>query len=184
MQGKAIFFTILATLSGFSLLAGEQKVVLKNGKSFQVKVASNGSPLPFKNDKIEIQNGGPTVAPAKQLTLAKPPPTKEACIFIIFGKFKGIGKYKVTITSPIDDSIKAISEVTGPGQFYFQGIEASEFPAAWTWLSEPGEAWIPLSIKFENENPKETFGFLQWITVPESSKVLIKNMIAKIKSEK
>jgi len=183
MRFKKTVRIFLAVICWLPLLGDEANVTLNNGKHFVVKV-NNGSPAPFKNDKIEIKNGGPVVAPAKDLSTPKAPPNKESRMFMVFGKFKADGKYKYTVSSPLDDSIVVVSEVTGPGQFYFQGIEASEFPAAWAWFNEPGDSWIPLAFRFENENPKDTFEFLQWIKIPEKSKQLMKTMITKINAEK
>jgi hypothetical protein len=185
MNTKKAGATILV-MAFFSMLVlgAEKTVFLKNGKSFAVQVSPTGDPLPIKTAHIAIQNGGPVVAPSSKVKLPKPPATKEACFFMIMGKLKGSGKYKVTVSSPLDDSIVSHFEANGGEDFYFQGLEASEFPAAWAWLDDPGETWFPMAMKFESDKPERTFEILQWISISETSKAALKAMITNIKTGK
>ena len=161
---------------------GDEKVTLKNGKVFAVET-KNGMPMAAKSEKTSGITIAPIVAPAKELTLSKPIQGKVACLWMFTGKLTATGNYKVAVSSPLDDSISGSFDAKGPGQFYFQGVEQSEAPAAWAWVDEPGDSWIALTLTFTEEISKQSFQLTQWHKFGTNQKAAVKGMIRKLERE-
>jgi len=161
---------------------GDEKVTLKNGKVFTVET-KNGMPMVAKSDKTSGITIAPIVAPAKELTLSKPIQEKVACLWMFTGKLTAAGNYKVSVSSPLDESISGSFDAKGPGQFYFQGVEKSEAPAAWAWVDEPGDSWIALTLTFTEEVSKQTVQLTQWHKFGTNQKAAVKGLIRKLEAE-
>jgi hypothetical protein len=161
---------------------GDEKVTLKNGKVFTVET-KNGMPLAAKSDKINRITIAPIVAPAKELTLSKPIPGKVACLWMFTGELVVPGNYKISISSPLDESISGSFNAKGPGQFYFQGVEKGETPAVWAWVDELGDSWVALTLTFTEEVSKQTFQITQWHRFGTNQKAAVKDMIRKLEAE-
>ncbi len=173
-------FALLTIIS--SPAWGDEKVTLKNGKVFTVET-KNGMPMVAMSDKTSGITIAPIVAPTKELTLSRPIQGKVACLWMFTGKLTVAGNYKVTVSSPLDDSIAGSFDAKGPGQFYFQGVERSEAPAAWAWVDESGDSWIALTLTFTEEGSKQTFQLTQWHKFGTNQKTAVKGMIRKLEAE-
>ena len=160
---------------------GDEKITLKNGKVFTVET-KNGMPMSVKTDKTSGIIFAPIIAPSKELTLSKPIQGKVACLWMFTGKLTASGNYKVVVSSPLDESISGSFNAKGPGQFYFQGVEKSETPAAWSWINESGDSWIAFTLTFTEETSKQSFEFTQWLKFSANQKTTVNAMIRKLEA--
>ena len=142
--------------------AKTEKVTLKNGKTYEVRT-KKGMPFPFESDQIRID----------QLTLKgimEVDSTVMQFTWTFTAHIKAEGAFHVTVTTPMDETISATFECTGPGEISETFFPSDDYPALWEWQDAPSTSWIPFHFTFAEEQTGDSFSLTQWLKFDSNSK--------------
>ncbi len=136
--------------------AATQTVTLKNGKTYEVEIDKRGEPVGAENRQVESTFLG-TVSRASASS------DSPAYAWMWMARLKKSGAYKVSVTTPIDETVSASFEVAGRGEIDAQiFFDSEKYPTLWTWHDEPETSWIPMVFTFEDTQSDNTFVLTQW----------------------
>ncbi|MDE2107560.1 MAG: hypothetical protein KGL39_60770, partial [Patescibacteria group bacterium] len=127
--------------------------------------------------QVKLIAVSPLVALSKEMAPTDPQDveaSKVTHLWFLNGKVKVPGRFVVTVTSPMDASIQATFKTSDSGGFTYEGFSKTRVPAAWSWLDESGDSWIPIQMHFQSENSTVVFEVIQWVKQNENHKITIR----------
>ena len=148
----AIWLTLLL-LGTTAAKAQTETVKLKNGKTYEVRT-KHGLPLNFESNQIKVTNVGLTGSTKKS--------DKMQFLWFLSAELREKGKFVVTVTTPLDETISTTFECNGRGKIFQTFLGSAEYPALWALLEEPGTSWIPFVFSFEDKGSGKKFEVTQW----------------------
>lgn len=160
--GSAALALFLGPLHGQNPISSTS-VKLKNGKVFQVEVDKDGRPPIPKHEKFDTFLVIPRVITSAEIKTEKPLPWNASVVWWVKGKVLPEGKYRISISSPVEESLHASFMVDGGAVFNFQGFERNETPVAWDWMSEEGDSWMAFTVTVTDLASNESFELTRWM---------------------
>jgi hypothetical protein len=160
--GRKVSGWIAVLLFGATIANGQiETVTLKNGKAYEVETRQ-GMPVGFKSDQIKVTN-----LVFRSSTEKSP---KMEFVWLLAAELRARGKFLVTVTTPLDDTVSTTFQCKGPGKISQGFFDSAHYPALWVWLEEPGATWIPFMFSFEEKGAGKKFEATQWVKFDSATK--------------
>ncbi len=137
--------------------AKTKKVTLKSGETFDVPV-ERGFPVRFESGDIRVLDLGPT---ATLMNVTEQPPW----VWLFQAQLKTVGAFFVTVTTPMDGSVRTTFECSDPGPIKARFFPQAEYPTVWAGFDDAGDHWFPFRFSFEEKGGGKQFEFTQWARV-------------------
>ncbi len=184
LRGIAISAACLVLGSPEDPQAQVRQVVLPNGRTFEVETAG-GLPVRFISDDIEIVDvemavWKPTVAGVFQPC---DPREEPSFTWVAQARVKASGKFRVTITTPLDESASTDFEVKGPGALRRPFFPQSEFPTIWAGAQSADTAWFPFQFVFVDNKSGKRFEFTQWAELDQRTLADTRQTLERVRKE-
>jgi hypothetical protein len=136
--------------------AQSQHVTLPNGRTFEV-ATERGLPRRFRSNDIQVRDLGITAR-----IEAADSGNVLPFMWLIQARVRAAGHFRVTITSPLDDTLSSTFEFTGPGDLRQSFFPAADYPTIWAGLDSSGTDWFPFRFEFLDAASQKRFEFVQW----------------------
>ncbi len=116
-----VSIVLVSLASTGAVHAATETVTLKNGKTYEVKTNRHGEPVGAENRQVEMTFLGASV----RMSPSSDTPVYE---WSWFARIKKKGVLRVTVTTPIDETVSTSFEVVGRGDVSREFFDSVEYP--------------------------------------------------------
>ncbi len=104
-------------------------------------------------------------------------PGSARLLWALEGRLYLQGPVELTLTSPLFPEVREAGTLPAAGPFKFNFGHPDRCPQLWSWLSQPGETWLPFRIRAQGAGNGEPLEWVEWVHLSEAVKSRLKGLL-------